>query len=52
MNTFRYKGGYIHDNFTTGVVLVQIDPYAYPVQVKSVLAAKQLITKYLNNAAN
>lgn len=49
MNTFKYKCGFIHDNFTTGVVRVQVDPYAYTIQVKSVLAAKRLITLYIKN---
>lgn len=43
MRTFKYKNGYIHENFTTGVVQVQI---GYKVTVvKSVHAAKIFITK-------
>jgi hypothetical protein len=43
MYTFSYKHGYIHENFTTGVVKVQIGPNVY--RVASVRAAKLFITK-------
>jgi hypothetical protein len=49
MNTFKYKTGYIHENFTTGMVMVQMDSYAYPIEVKSVLTAKRLITLFIKN---
>lgn len=49
MNTFKYKCGYIHENFTLGVIRVQVDAYAYAIEVKSILAAKQLISKHLNS---
>jgi len=48
MLTFKYKTGYIHDNFTTGVIRVQVDGYAYAIEVKSIHAAKILITKHVN----
>lgn len=47
MSTFKYKCGFIHENFTTGVTRVQVDQYAYAIEVKSVQAAKLLITKHL-----
>ncbi len=48
MNTIRYKTGYIHINFTLDMVRVQVDGYAYSIEVKSVHAAKILITKHVN----
>ena len=49
MNTFKYKCGFIHENFTNGVVRVQVDAYAYAIEVKSVRAAKLIISKHLNS---
>lgn len=48
--TFKYKCGYIHGATIDGneVVRVQVDNYAYVLQVKSVLSAKRIITKYYN----
>lgn len=49
--TKSYKCGFFHlsviDN--NEIVRVQVDPYAYAIQVKSIRAAKQLITKHLNS---
>jgi hypothetical protein len=42
MITYKYKHGYIHDNFTAGIVQVQIGYKVY--RVKSVHAAKLFIT--------
>jgi hypothetical protein len=47
MITFSYKSCYIHDNFTDGIVKVQIIG-VYTIRVKSVHAAKCYITRYLN----
>jgi hypothetical protein len=50
MFTFKYKGAYIHDNFTTGTVTVQIfdgKNSFYTKEVKSVHAAKLFITKWV-----
>ena len=48
-HSFRYKTGYIHLSYTDGkfIVRVQVDQYAYAVQVKSVLSAKRMITQRL-----
>ena len=46
MNTIKYKTGFIHENFTTGVIRVQVDGYAYPIECKSIFAAKLIITKH------
>jgi hypothetical protein len=47
MHTFKYKCGYIHENFTTGIIQVQVDQYAYPIEVRSIRAAKILISKHV-----
>lgn len=49
--SFRYKTGYIHLSYIDGkfIVKVQVDQYAYAVQVKSVLSAKRMITKHLKS---
>jgi hypothetical protein len=47
MLTIKYKCGYIHENFTSGRIVVQVDPFAYAIEVKSILSAKMLITKHL-----
>jgi hypothetical protein len=47
MHTFSYKRGFIHVNFTDPkreIIHAQID--GYRVEVKSIHAAKLLITKY------
>lgn len=49
MITHKYKIGYIHENLQTNVILVQVDPHAYPIQVKSFHAAKLLITKHMKH---
>lgn len=46
MVTFGYKGGFIHENFTAGIIQVQVTAYSPPVYVKSIQAAKAMITKY------
>ena len=43
MHTFRYKGGYIHDNFTAGTVEYFVGDRWYP--AVSVHAAKIRITR-------
>ena len=43
MNTFYYKGCYVHENFATGEVKVQFPDFRI-VRVKSVHAAKLLIS--------
>ena len=50
--TFAYKQGYIHTKYVNGIeiVQVQVDQFAYIIQVKSVQAAKVLITKHKNNS--
>ena len=45
MNTFSYKGHYIHENFTNSTVEVQFKNNII-IKVKSVHAAKILITKH------
>jgi hypothetical protein len=51
--TFKYKCGYIHtafdDRYSKERVQVSVDAYAYALHVKSVHAAKILITKHLNS---
>lgn len=46
--TFRYKTGFIHESYVTGlqIIRVQVDQFAYAIQVKSIRAAKLLITKH------
>lgn len=46
--TTRYKQGFIHSAIVNGheVVRVQVDAYAYVLQVKSYQAAKIAITKH------
>ena len=51
MITYKYKGLYIHDNFTTGNIQVQdLDFNIY--KVKSFHAAKLLITKINKRVKN
>ena len=47
MQTIRYKQGYIHISYYNNVesVRVSVTPYALVRRVKSVRAAKQLITR-------
>lgn len=47
--TISYKTGYIHSAIINGteVVRVQVDQYAYAIQVKSHHAAKVIITKHV-----
>lgn len=49
--TFSYKTGFIHVSTLSGgeVIRVQVDAYAYALQVKSVQAAKVLITKHIKS---
>lgn len=47
MHTFKYKCGYIHENFTAGIIRVQVDRYAYTIEVRSIRAAKILISKHI-----
>ena len=49
MCTYKYKCGWIHENFTLGVIRVQVDKHAYSLEVKSFHQAKILITKHLNS---
>ena len=52
MNTFLYKGWYIHDNFTSGVVKYQ-NPETNEIHLAiSVFSAKINITKIINGAKN
>lgn len=46
MITFKYKRGFIHENFTSGIIRVSVDEYAYCIEVKSIHAAKIMITKH------
>jgi hypothetical protein len=50
---FKYKCGYIHtafdDRYSKERVQVNVDEYAYTMHVKSVHAAKIMITKHLNS---
>lgn len=48
-HTIGYKKGYIHLSYIENqeVIRVQVDGYAYPIQVKSMHAAKLLITKHV-----
>lgn len=48
MQTIRYKQGYIHLSYVDGreIVRVSVSPYAYCMQVKSLRAAKYLITRH------
>ena len=48
MYTIGYKTGFIHENLKTGKILVQVDAYAYAIEVKSIRAAKIMITKFVN----
>lgn len=54
MYTFKYKIGYIHENFSTNEVMVQIrdmkrnDGTYYTKYVKSVHSAKMFITQWDN----
>lgn len=43
MITYSYKSGYIHDNFTDGIIKIQIAGRIE--HVKSIHAAKCLITR-------
>ena len=49
--TQSYKSGFIHSAVIDGhdVTKVQADPFAYVVYVKSIRAAKLLITKHVNS---
>lgn len=50
--TIKYKCGYIHLSYPdnkTEVVRVQVDPYAYSIEVKSIQSAKIYITKHLKS---
>jgi hypothetical protein len=49
-STQSYNGGYIQEAYLDGhqVIRVQVDPYAYPMQVKSIQSAKLMITKHVN----
>lgn len=51
MRTFKYKNGFIHVNFIgkREVIKVQVDSFAYALEVKSVHAAKLLISKHSKN---
>jgi hypothetical protein len=44
MQTFKYKNGYIHENFTTGEVVAQLSNNKL-IKCKSVNAAKLIITR-------
>jgi hypothetical protein len=48
--TIAYKQGYIHTAYlgSIEVVRVSVDQYAYAIEVKSIRAAKQAITRYMN----
>lgn len=46
MVTYKYKDGYIHVNFTLGITRVQVDRFAYTIEVKSYRAAQLMITKH------
>lgn len=48
-HTFKYKTGYIHTSYAEGteVIRVQVDGFAYSLIVKSVHAAKIIISKHL-----
>lgn len=48
MFTFKYKTGYIHENFMTGEIRVQLTIKGVPCIVlrKSIHAAKLFITKH------
>lgn len=47
--TFKYKTGYIHTaSFgSVEVVRVRVDEFAYPIEVKSIHAAKMAITRHI-----
>lgn len=49
-HTFAYKSGYIHTAYfgNEQVTRVSLDEYSSPIEVKSVLAAKQAITRHIN----
>lgn len=49
--TQAYKCGYIHSAYINGneVIRAQVDPYAYVIQVRSIHAAKLMISKHLNS---
>ena len=49
--TQSYKGGYIHSAYIDQheIIRVQVDPYAYVIQVKSIHAAKILIAKHVKS---
>jgi competence protein ComGF len=55
IHTIGYKNGFIHltyphqyNNLKREVIRVQVDGYAYSIQVKSLHAAKITITKHEN----
>jgi hypothetical protein len=47
-STQSYRCGFIHSAYVNGhwIVRAQVDGYAYPIQLKSIHAAKILITKH------
>jgi hypothetical protein len=47
-HTFRYKNGFINVSTLSGseVIRAMVDQFAYAIEVKSVHAAKILITKH------
>lgn len=49
--TRSYKCGFIHSASMSDeeVIRVQVDLYAYPIEVRSIQAAKMLITKHLKS---
>lgn len=51
MQTIQYKGGYIHLSYTDGreTVRVSVTPFSYCMTVKSLRAAKILITRNQKN---
>jgi len=49
--SFGYKCGFIHESVFSNnatIIRVQVDKYAYPVEVRSIHAAKIMITKHFN----
>jgi len=54
MQTIKYKQGFIHFTYPSHlndlkkeVIRVQVDPYAYAIEAKSIRSAKTMITKHL-----
>lgn len=49
-HSFAYKSGHIHVvSDKTEIITVSVDRLAFPVKVKSVRAAKLMITKHIRN---